>query len=189
MKSVRCIPAVSVALLGLLLSGCGQSSMRELEIYAQEVTARPGSGIATLPEFKQTPVYIYLSGTQEDAKSPFILFYEERPLAQAGVETVQLNPEWAHEIGEDRNRQELEIFELDSLRMVGSLEQEGKQWGIILDPDRIIHRVEVGNYMGKNIGKIISLNESELELRELVQDGAGRLEERVVTMSLVPEEG
>ena len=189
MKFIRCTPSVCVASLGLLLGGCGQSSMQELEIYAQEIVSRPGSGIAALPEFKQTPVYVYQSGTQEGTRSPFILFYEDRPLAQAETEAVQLNPEWAHEIGADRNRQELELFELDSLRMVGSLEQEGKQWGIILDPDRIIHRVEVGNYMGKNIGKIISLNESGLELRELVQDSSGRLEERVVTMSLVPEEG
>ncbi|MFB3084100.1 MAG: pilus assembly protein PilP, partial [Gammaproteobacteria bacterium] len=73
----------------------------------------------------------------------------------------------------------------DSLRMVGLLEDTDDQWGIIVDPDGTIHRVKVGNYMGRNIGKITNIYEDRIELREVVQDSQGRWTERTAALALV----
>ena len=67
------------------------------------------------------------------------------------------------------NKEELEYFELDSLRMVGTLEESGKLWGIIKDQDGLIYKVSEGNYMGRNFGKVNTINEGEIRLREIIQ--------------------
>jgi Tfp pilus assembly protein PilP len=83
-----------------------------------------------------------------------------------------------------RNREELEEFELDSLRMVGTMEDTTDHWGIIVDTDGIVHRVSVGNYMGMNIGKIVNIFEDRIELREIVKNNQGRWEERQAALAL-----
>ena len=87
----------------------------------------------------------------------------------------------------NRNREELEQFELDSLRMVGTMENADENWAIINDPDNTVHRVKVGNYMGRNIGKIMNIFEDRVELREIIQDSNGRWDERQAAIVLVEE--
>ena len=83
-----------------------------------------------------------------------------------------------------RNREELESFELDSLRMVGTLEDQNTQWGIVRDPGGTVHRVKVGNYMGTNIGKILNIFEDRIELREIIRNPDGRWIEREAALAL-----
>ena len=87
-----------------------------------------------------------------------------------------------------RNKEELEQFELDSLRMVGTMENEDFQWGIILDPDGAVHRIRVGNYMGRNTGKILNVFEDRIEVREIIRNSQGRWEERQAAIALVENE-
>jgi type IV pilus assembly protein PilP len=86
-----------------------------------------------------------------------------------------------------RNREELETYELDSLRMVGTLEDQSTQWGIIRDPQGTVHRVRVGNYLGRNIGKILNIYEDKIELREIIKNVDGRWEERQAAIALAGE--
>ncbi len=71
--------------------------------------------------------------------------------------------------------------------MAGSLEFGGTLWGLVVDPDSVIHKVKVGNYAGRNVGKIVRITADAIELRELVQDSRGRWDERVASLRL-PEE-
>ncbi|MGH8597094.1 MAG: pilus assembly protein PilP, partial [Gammaproteobacteria bacterium] len=86
------------------------------------------------------------------------------------------------------NSEELENFELDSLRMVGTLQDSAELWGIVQDNAGTVHRVQVGNYVGRNLGKILNIQEDRIDLREVVKDADGRWEERQATLALAEEE-
>ena len=69
--------------------------------------------------------------------------------------------------------------------MVGTNNNENSQWGIVIDPNGTVHRVKTGNYIGLNIGKITSIEEEKIEIREIVKDNSGRYGERMALMPLV----
>jgi type IV pilus assembly protein PilP len=169
----------------LVLGGCVSRDISDLDQWITEVLAQPGGRIEPLPEIKPYEAYAYQSSSQ-NSRDPFVSFYNSRREEVAQVKDTGLTKEMEAEI-RNRNREELEQFELDSLRMVGTLENSEENWAIINDPDNTVHRVKVGNYMGRNIGKVINVFEDRIELREIVQDSSGRWEERQAAIVLVEE--
>ncbi len=169
---------------GALLSagGCMSPDISDLDRWTQDVMARPGGRIEPLPEIKPYEAYSYRSAA-EGKLDPFQLFYQQRAVKPEEVVDTGLTRELEMEI-QNRNREELEQFELDSLRMVGTLEDSNEVWGIIVDPDGIVHRVRVGNYAGRNIGKIVNIFEDRIELREIFRNSQGRWEERQASLAL-----
>jgi type IV pilus assembly protein PilP len=83
-----------------------------------------------------------------------------------------------------RKREYLEGFPLDTFRMVGTLFKDGQLYGLVQTSDKLIHRVVVGNYVGQNDGRIISITESAIQLLEIVPDGLGGYTERAATIGL-----
>ncbi|MEJ2090077.1 MAG: pilus assembly protein PilP [Gammaproteobacteria bacterium] len=79
---------------------------------------------------------------------------------------------------------ELERYSLDSLRMVGTLDQQSELWALIRDPGGVIHRVKAGHYMGSNYGKILEVSERRIYLLEKVSDRHGQWQEREAEVSL-----
>jgi len=150
----------------LLLVGCASQDMSDLHAYVDEVKSRPPSGIEPIPEIKQVIGFTYEAKNRRD---PFTRQEDET----AATETVLDNG-----IRPDPNRrkEELESYALDSLRMVGTLEQEEATWGLVKTSDGTIHRVAPGNYMGMNDGRITRISEEKIELIELVPTGSGFLE-------------
>ena len=69
--------------------------------------------------------------------------------------------------------------------MVGNIENETSDWAIVLDPSGAVHRVQQGNYMGKNTGKVMNISEDRIELRENIQDSNGRWEVREAALALI----
>ena len=176
----RMLCLVSVVILN---SGCVLDDRTELEKQVQDILNRPPEHIASLPEIKPYVAYAYKSG-KASARDPFKLFYEKTAEELAtGAKDTGLTEEMEKEI-KNRNREELESFELDSLRMVGTIEDQAAQWGIIHDPAGTVHRVKVGNYMGRNIGKILNIFEDRIELREIIKNPDGHWEERQASMAL-----
>ncbi len=171
----------------VLLSGCVSTDISELENQISEIMARPGGRIEPLPEIKPYEAYTYQSG-MENAPSPFKLFYavSKPEISDKAIVDDGLTEEMEREI-RNRNREELEQFELDSLRMVGTIDNENNNWAIVLDPNGVVHRVKVGNYMGTNIGKVVNIYEDKIDLREIVQDSNGRWEEREAALALLEE--
>ncbi len=169
----------------LMLNGCVSRDISDLDQWTQEVLARPGGRIEPLPEIKPYEAYAYQSANSNE-RDPFEPFYEQRREEVVEVKDTGLTKEMEAEI-RSRNREELEQFELDSLRMVGTLENADENWAIINDPDNTVHRVKVGNYMGRNIGKIMNVYEDRIELREIVQDSNGRWDERQAAIVLIEE--
>ena len=79
--------------------------------------------------------------------------------------------------------QELESYPLDSMAMVGSLQQGGKTHGLVNVEGRL-HDVKVGDWMGQNYGQITSITDSQITLRETVQDPTGEWIERTSTLQI-----
>lgn len=188
-NSRRAAFAAGVAGATVLLAGCAPGSMNDLEQYIAEVLARPAqTAVEPLPEIRVPESYAYQAALA-NAPDPFESFLDRRAREQEGVggpddpTTVALRKEIA-----GRNPEELEQFELDGLRMVGTLEDNRELWGVILDKDGTVHRVKVGNYMGKNYGKIMSISEEKIDLREIVTTTDGGLEERPASVALSEQE-
>jgi type IV pilus assembly protein PilP len=163
------------------LSGCVERNIGDLEAYSREVLSRKGSRIDELPPVEPYEVYSYAS---VDGADPFEPFYKaEAPPSVggpvAGGSGIQPNL--------DRNREELEGFSLDSLRMMGTLELDEELWGIVRSPDGTIHRVQVGNYVGRNHGKVVGISEESIDLNEIIQDGRGGWQERDAALALTQQ--
>lgn len=168
--TIACISAA------LVISGCASQDMGDLKKYIKKINAKKSRKIDPLPEIKVPEVYFYQSS---EAIDPFMPFVQEEP-------DVVSNPELDKKIAEQmqRVREELEYFPLDTLRMVGTIERDSNIWGLITDPQGAVHRVQLGNYMGKNYGKVILVTEDHLELLEIVPDNQGGWVERPARVDL-----
>lgn len=187
LRSVLTTRYILPVLVLLFVSGCSSSDFADLENQVAEILASPGGRVEPLPEIEPYEAYTYVGGvlSKRDPFEPF--FVKEPEVSEEGEQDTGLSEEMQREI-ENRNREELERFELDSLEMVGTVEYENAFWAIILDPDRSVHRVKVGNYIGKNIGRIISILGDRVELREIFRNSQGRWEERGAALSITETE-
>ena len=150
----------------LLLAGCASQDMSDLQDFVEEVKARPASGIEPIPEVKQVVGFVYMPKNRRD---PFTRQEDDTAVTETILDNgVRPDP--------NRRKEELESYSLDTLRMVGTLEQEEDRWGLVKTSDGTIHRVAPGNYMGQNDGRITRVSEDKIELIELVPTGSGFLE-------------
>jgi len=145
----------------LSITGCSQDVSDLQSFIAQTKSAHVGS-VKPIPQFKPYESFSYSAAELRD---PFVATADVEE--DDGTKTSLLNPD------STRPRQPLEVFPLDTLSMVGILEQNEQLWGLIKDPQNIVHRVQVGNYMGQNEGRVIEINESAIFLVEIIPDGIG----------------
>jgi type IV pilus assembly protein PilP len=96
-------------------------------------------------------------------------------------EAKQPNSLLAAEI--NRRKEPLEAYPLDSMQMVGSVTKTGRPYAL-LKVDNLLYQVKPGDYLGQNYGKITKISETDVSLREIVQDAAGEWIERVSTLQL-----
>ncbi|MGD9172420.1 MAG: pilus assembly protein PilP [Candidatus Thiodiazotropha sp.] len=157
-----------------VLSGCASPNLEELSGFVAEEKAKPPERIEPLPEIKQIETFIY---TDTGRRNPFLDIYGEQAEA-ASVATSGIRPDF------NRRKEELESFPLDSIRMVGTLEQIGATWGLVKTKEGTVHKVKRGNYMGQNHGRIMLISEDRIELTEIVQDGSGGYIERQASLAL-----
>jgi type IV pilus assembly protein PilP len=96
-------------------------------------------------------------------------------------ETRQPNSLLASEI--NRRKEPLEAYPLDSMEMVGSVTKQARPTAL-LRVDKLLYQVKLGDYLGQNYGKIIKITETDIALREIVQDAAGEWIERNTLLEL-----
>ena len=89
----------------------------------------------------------------------------------------------------NRRKEALESFELEKLKMVGTLEQNSVFYALIKAPDNSLHRVKVGNHLGVNYGTIVAISASEVNVKEIVEDSAGDWSEKENSITLAEESG
>jgi len=175
-SAIRLVLALTAAGMFMGLAGCGDR-MGDLREYTNEVRARKGGHIEPIPQLKPFETYTY---NDQGERSPFTPQLNTLANANAnrGTSTTSLHPDF------NRSHEYLEQFPLDGLKMVGTLTVNGVLYGLVRDSDNILHRVADGNYMGQNYGKIISISDSDIKLREIVPDGQGGWSERITTVAL-----
>lgn len=151
------------------LAACS-SADDELTRFIEETKRQPGAPVEPLPEVKPYQSFMYSAST---LRSPFMPSGPPNAAAQP-----QVRPD------AKRNREFLEQFALDSLRMVGTLRLGGKMYGLVQSKDGLVHRVLPGNYMGQNDGRIVEITPSKISLIEIVPDGLGGYMERPAALAL-----
>lgn len=150
--------------LAMVTAAC-QPEQDDLNRYIADVKSRPAAPIPPIPAVRTYTPYEYdgLAG-----RDPF-----RRSTTDGSDQVVAGGTGTGPRPDLQRTREYLERFELDTLTMVGTFEKEANEWALIRDPDGVVHRVAVGNYLGKNHGKVGRIDADEVELSEFIPDGAG----------------
>jgi type IV pilus assembly protein PilP len=161
------IAAASFAVLSL--SGCSDG-MDELRQQVAEIKSRPGEAIEPLPEIKPYEAFAYNAGS---LRSPFVPTAPARSDLAAGVRPDVKRP-----------REFLEQFPLDTMRMVGTLQLQGRNYGLVQGKDGLVHRVLPGNFVGQNDGRIVGISSTRISIIEIVPDGLGGYIERPAALAL-----
>lgn len=169
---------LSTCLLGsvLLLSGCN-NSIEDLDDYFVSQRSKQSAPIEPIPEVKPYLRYVY----PEHEKDPFDIAMlapetDTKKIIESGID-----------LDTTRVPEFLEGFPLDGLKMVGTVEKDSILWALIKIPDGAVQSVKAGNYMGQNYGKIISITDATMEMKETVPNGLGGYKERDFTMALSQE--
>ncbi len=167
---------VRVLALGLLLmivAGC-TSGEEEVAKWVQLEKAKKGASLDPPPAIKTFETFEYTLRAPDD-RDPFDL-----PTSEEKEATASAGPR----PDQNRPREPLESFPLDGLKMVGTLGSATSPEGLLKDPEGVIRRVHLGNYVGQNYGRITAINEAQIELVELVPNQTGGWVERQTSISL-----
>jgi type IV pilus assembly protein PilP len=174
--SRRHIKMAAAAVTMLALAACGGEQYGDLKQELNTLTKDLRGKVDPLPQVKPyEPV-------------PYKAFDEIDPFKASRIDVVASGAAMAGAGGTkpdiNRPKEPLEAFPLESLRMVGTLSQDKETFGLVRAGANLF-RVKKGNYMGLNFGVITGIDENEIKLKELVQDGGGDWVERVSSLQLV----
>lgn len=163
-NGVKNLPVILTILFSVLLSACS-AKQDDLNRYIVEVKARPATPIPPIPPVRTYTPYLYEGLLGRD---PF-----RQSTSEGSDQVAQSGTGNGPRPDLQRPREYLERYELDTLSMVGTFSKETSEWALIRDPDGVIHRIAVGNYIGKNHGKVNGISTNEVQLSEFIADGIG----------------
>ena len=158
----------AIALVGCVTAACsgGQS---DLQRWIAETKKKPGGRIQPLPEVKPYESFVY---SASNLRSPF------QPASPNLANGAGVRPTVR------RNREFLEGFSLDTLKMVGTFKVGNNFYGLVQSKDGLVHKVQPGNYLGQNDGKVTEITGSKISLVEIIPDGLGGYIERPASLAL-----
>ena len=169
-------PAVKFSLVTcplLILAGCDGYS--DLQSFVKASDKSVTRSIEPLPQVKPFAPFAYEGF---DLPDPF----KPRKLAIRQNDGGGLAPDL------NRRKEPLEAFPLEQLKMVGTLTQTGVTYALV-KADKTLYRVKKGNYLGQNFGLITEITDTEVKLKEIVQDTAGDWTERQSVLPLLEGQG
>ena len=171
-RSTRLIAVT--ALPALLLAGCGADT-EELQKWMEQErrTAKPNVTPLQPPKKFDPQPYTGLAGVEPFSTQKLTVALRQESREPNSLLSAELN----------RRKEPLEAYPLDSMNMVGSVTREGRQFAL-LRVDNLLYQVKVGDYLGQNYGRITRIGETEVVLREIVQDATGEWIERPATLQL-----
>ncbi|MGH8693805.1 MAG: pilus assembly protein PilP [Burkholderiales bacterium] len=172
---MRAVLAMAVA--ALLLAGCGGDEFSDLRQFVKESGEGLRGRVEPIPEVLQFEPFAY---NAFDLPDPF----KPRTTIAAGSRTPGGGPQ----PDLNRRKEALEAFPLESLQMVGTLEQKRVYYALIKTPDKNLYRLKVGNYLGQNFGVITAISDSAVTLKEVIQDSSsGSWTERTSSLQLLEQ--
>jgi len=154
----------------LLVAGCSGESHQDLRAWMQDQGKGARGKLDPLPQIKPYEPFAYNAFDLPDPFKPRKI----EPVKSGGTLAPDLN----------RRKEPLEAYPLESLQMVGTMQRGRSTFALVRTTDRDIYQVHLGNYLGQNFGVIIGISDSEIRLKELVQDGSGDWTERSSTLQL-----
>lgn len=157
-----------------LLAGCADARLGDLDRRLTDIRANPGTPRPL--EMPEVPDYESVPYQASDRRSPFRPQLPEPEQAPSGSSELRPDPE--------RPKGPLEAYELEALRLVGILTMGGRTHALVRAPDGEVHRLNTGDYLGRNHGRIVSITDSSAQLVELVPTGGGGWVERTSRMAL-----
>lgn len=166
MRNILC-----AALSLFLLSACINDDFDDLKAWMDESSRGLKARIEPLPAPKPYEPFVYAAFELID---PFNRSKMEVAKRAGGALAPNLN----------RPRETLELYDLEKLRMVGTLQRGKEVNALIRAPDGNLYRVKIGSYMGQNFGMVTSISETETSLKEIVEDSGGDWVERTSVLAL-----
>ena len=167
MSPVRSAGLLAAALAVLTAAGCSGGES-DLQKWIDQTKKKPGGRIQPLPEVKPYETFVY-SATA--LRSPF------QPVGPNSLNGQAMRQS-------TRRKEFLETFSLDTLRMVGTFRVGSQFYGLVQSKDGLVHKVQPGNYMGQNDGKITEITGGKISLTEIIPDGLGGYIERPAQLAL-----
>ncbi len=163
---------IALPMIVLLATSCSKD-MNDLYDFIESTKASSVGSVRPIPQFEPYQSFTY---SAQDLRDPFVASID---LSQnENLSKDSLGP------ASKRPKQYLEGFPLDTLSMVGTLAQDDNAWGLIKDSKNVVHRVQVGNYLGQNEGRITKITEVKIYLVEIIPDGIGNYIERDASIAI-----
>ncbi len=169
-----------LSVLGVLsvLAGCGTSGEDDIRQWMVEERNQTRPKVAPIPAPKQFKPEAYTNATAiEPFSNQKLTQALKRDASQVAANGALVAPELA------RRKEPLEAFPLDTMNLVGSIVKAGQPVALV-KVDNLLYQVKLGNYLGHNYGRVTKISESEVILREIVQDAGGEWIERIATLQL-----
>ena len=160
-----------LACAGLLIAGCGGESHQDLRAWMAEQGKGVRGRLDPLPQLKPYEPFAYNAFDLPD------------PFKPRKIEPTKGGSKLSPDL--TRRREPLEGYPLESLSMVGTLAKDKVTYALVRTPERDIYQIKSGNYLGQNFGVVTAITDTEVKLKELVQDGAGDWTERTSALQLL----
>lgn len=173
MRTLRVLP---LAMAAALIAACG-AEHQDLRAWVKDTERATPRGIEKLPEVKPYQPFVYSGFDIPDPFKPRKLSTGKDNAGALAAEVDRQNL---------RRKEPLEAFPLESLKLVGVMQQRRDTYAVIR-AEKTLYPVRRGNYLGQNFGLITDITENEVRLKELVQDSTGEWSERVSTLQLQEE--
>lgn len=175
---MRCLILFGATSVLLALAGCGASSEDDIRQWMLEERNQTRPQVKPIAAPKQfTPEAYNNAATIEPFSMLKLTQAFKRDSAQAAANGALVAPELV------RRKEPLESFPLDAMSLVGSLLNAGQPVALV-KVDSLLYQVRLGMHLGQNYGRVTKVNETEVILREIVQDAGGEWIERVATLQL-----
>lgn len=158
----------------VVLAACSRD-MSDLKEDIEEIKSRESGYVEPIPQMERYERYVYEPAGRRAPFQPVI--EQSQPLAKSQSST-EPPPD------RSRTREPLEQHPLDSMKMVGTLQQNGVRWALVRDGEGTLHRVREGNYIGQNYGEIVAITDTAIKIEEKVPDGFGGWKERSAELPL-----
>lgn len=160
----------------LFLAACGSDQHQDLKEELKNISKDLRGGIPPLPVVKPYEPVPYRAFEMPDPFGPAKI--------ELAIGAAAKSKSGANAPNTSRPKEPLEAYPLESLRMVGTIAQQGVNYALVR-ADSSVYRVKVGNYLGQNFGIIASITENQINLKELVQDASGDWTERKIALQMV----
>lgn len=163
-------------LLAIFLPGCGDSGHDEIKQWMEASSRDLKGGVRPLPELKPFPVVSYDAMDKAD------------PFSAQRIEPERKESGGANKPDFDRPKEQLESYPLETISFIGLVNKtKSRAKHAVVQADGVVYQVGKGNYLGQNFGRIVDITDTEIILKETVQDPSGQTSdwvERQMTLQL-----